>query len=654
MPNLDFRGKSFVHAHHLSVPFRELVIDTKKSQPAEGEKPSLDDNLIIHGDNLHALKALLPVHAGKVDCIFIDPPYNTGSEGWSYNDNVRSPLMREWLKKSANPVEKDDLERHDKWLCMMWPRLQLLKELLADDGSIFVCINDVEQHQLRCLLDEIFGEQNFLATLVWEKGKKGDSKFFSATHEYILVYAKNKEWLVKDGAKWRVEKEGADEVLAQYAKFKKELKGDHPAIREAMMKWYSDLPADAPARAHKHYNWSDDRGLYFAADLAGPDDGRKNRPRHDIFHPITKQVCEKPSTGWRWDPAKTQRALAAVPPLIHFGPTHKTIPNRKTYLKDVTGEAVHTVFYKDGRAATLQVEQIIGEGVFQYPKDTEIVARLIAACSDESAVILDSFAGSGTTCHAVLSLNARDNGTRKFIGVQISEPIAPDSKAGALGFTDVIDLTRDRVAKVVTGYTATTDVAEELFSLNLNWTEFKKANRLLEKIESIEMLEGASYDRTKKELKDGVLRVYGMRSKANKVPGLGGSFTFATLGPEMSLDKLLAGGLPTFEALAKYVFFTATGQTLNEVPKQTTALFGFIGETELYRVHLLYQAEKKWLQSNDAALTEKLVDQMVHANPGKKKLLVFAAAKFMGQRELSRLGVDFCQLPYAIHRILGD
>ncbi len=135
MPTLEFKGKQFIYSHHLSVPFRELKVDAAKSFAAPGQKPSLDDNLIIHGDNLEALKAMLPTHAGKIDCIFIDPPYNTGNEGWCYNDNVRSPLMKEWLKKSANPVDKEDLERHDKWLCMMWPRLWLLNDLLAPWGS---------------------------------------------------------------------------------------------------------------------------------------------------------------------------------------------------------------------------------------------------------------------------------------------------------------------------------------------------------------------------------------------------------------------------------------------------------------------------------------------------------------------------------------
>jgi hypothetical protein len=530
------------------------------------------------------------------------------------------------------------------------------------------------------LLDELLGEQNFLATLVWEKGKKGDSKFFSNTHEYILVYAKNKEWLVKDGIKWRVEKEGADEVLSQYSRYKKDLKNDHPAIREAMMKWYADLPADAPARAHKHYNWSDDRGLYFAADIAGPDDGRKSRPRHDIFHPITKKSCKKPSTGWRWDEAKTKRALAAVPPLIHFGPDETTVPNRKTYLKEVTGEALHTVFYKDGRAATLQVEQILGEGVFQYPKDVEIVARLINACSDESAVILDSFAGSGTTCHSVLSLNESDGGTRRFIAVQLPEPVPADSKAAALGYKEVVDITADRVRKAINGFVATEDVSEELFALNLNWTQFKRAAKILEKIESIELLEGASYDRTKKELKDGVLRIFGVCSKERKVPGLGGSFTYAELGEAMDLTRLLAetpGTLPNFQALARYLFFTATGHTLpagdtpaapkadakgkvkgkakpapESVPMDVPVL---IGETPGWRIYLHYRPDEVWLRSPAAAFTRTQAEAIATESKGTgNRVLVFAAAKFINHRSLRELNVDFAQLPYALHRVQAE
>lgn len=195
MPTLDFKGKQFVYSHHLSVPFRELKVSADKSLPAKGASPSLDDNLIIHGDNLEALKALLPTHAGKVDCIFIDPPYNTGNEGWCYNDNVRSPLMQEWLKKSANPVDKEDLERHDKWLCMMWPRLQLLKELLSETGSIWITLDDNEVQRCKILMDELFGEENFITSCIWHKNyaPKSTARHFSEDHDYILVYAKDSE-----------------------------------------------------------------------------------------------------------------------------------------------------------------------------------------------------------------------------------------------------------------------------------------------------------------------------------------------------------------------------------------------------------------------------------------------------------------------------
>lgn len=163
MPELQFRGKEFVYNHHLTVPFRPLEMHADKGVGA----PVLDGNLIIHGDNLHALKALLPMYAGKVDCIFIDPPYNTGNEGWAYNDNVNSPMIREWL--SANPIGVEDGLRHDKWACMMWPRLKLLRELLAETGSFWVTLDDNEVDHGRIILDEIFGSDNFIATCIWHK-----------------------------------------------------------------------------------------------------------------------------------------------------------------------------------------------------------------------------------------------------------------------------------------------------------------------------------------------------------------------------------------------------------------------------------------------------------------------------------------------------
>lgn len=191
MPTLDFKGKPFVYSHHLSVPFRELLVDADKSVPPAGEAPGLDGNLIIHGDNLEALKALLPRYAGKVDVIYIDPPYNTGNEGWAYNDNVNAPQLKAWLGKT---VDADDMERHDKWLCMMWPRLQLLRELLSPSGVIFISIDDLEQGLLRTIAEEIFGPENFVANLVWQKkySPANDAKWFSDDHDFIVCFAKEK------------------------------------------------------------------------------------------------------------------------------------------------------------------------------------------------------------------------------------------------------------------------------------------------------------------------------------------------------------------------------------------------------------------------------------------------------------------------------
>ena len=192
MPSLQFKGRVFVENHHLAVPFHELLPVRSKGL---SKKASLHDNLIVEGDNLAALKALLPTYHGKVKCIYIDPPYNTGNERWAYNDNVNSPLMQDWL---GRVVDREDLTRHDKWCCMMLPRLKLLRELLRDDGVIFVSIDDNEIHRLRCLMDEVFGEDNFVATVIWQKifSPKNTARQFSQDHDFLLVYARRTQtWI---------------------------------------------------------------------------------------------------------------------------------------------------------------------------------------------------------------------------------------------------------------------------------------------------------------------------------------------------------------------------------------------------------------------------------------------------------------------------
>lgn len=611
MPTLDFKGKSFVYAHHLSVPFRELIVDAKKSLPLKGEKPSLDDNLIIHGDNLHALKALMPVYAGKVDCIFIDPPYNTGNEGWCYNDNVRSPLMREWLKKSANPVEKEDLERHDKWLCMMWPRVCLLRDLLADDGVIFVTLDDNEQHQMRSMMDEIFvREESFYAQIAWQKkyATANDALGFSPMFDHILVYRKS-------------------------AQFSRNL-------------------MERTAENDSNYRMEDEKGV-FRSDNYTCNKTAAERPNlyYPITHPLTgEEIWPKKTAVWRY--SKERHAFNVENGFVWWGKDGKgKVPSYKRYkhlLKGGGGTVPSTWWPHEFAGHTDEAKKELRDILSDLPdalqsitpKPVRLLQRILEIATDENSLVLDSFAGSGTTAQAVLALNKKDGGNRKFILVETEN------------YAD--KLTAERIRRVIQGYKFNGTQREELWREPLNFTSLKNADKLLEKADSFELLDGKRFDRIAKTLENGALVVTGEKKIAEKVEGLGGSFTYATLGPEMTLDKLLSDGLPAFESLAKYVFFTATGRTLSDVPKQKANMLGFIGETDVYRVQLHYQPDKNWLQSNDAALTEKLVDEMVAANKTKKKLLVFAAAKFMSQRELSRQGLDFCQLPYAIHRILGD
>ena len=223
MPTLNFNGKQFIRGHHLTVPIKTLEIDDEKSFTGASD-PSLDDNLIIHGDNLEGLKALLPRYANRIKCIYIDPPYNTGNIGWEYNDNVNSPQLQAWLNKNVNA---DDLERHDKWLCMMWPRLHLLHDLLSDDGVIFISIDDNEVHNLLLLLNEIFDESNFIACLPTVMNLKGnnDEFGFAGTHEYTLCWAKDKK-LTKIG-EFEVDEEAIQDswIEDEYGYYKKGASG---------------------------------------------------------------------------------------------------------------------------------------------------------------------------------------------------------------------------------------------------------------------------------------------------------------------------------------------------------------------------------------------------------------------------------------------
>jgi len=621
MPTLDFKGKQFVYSHHLSVPFRELKVDADKSLPLKGESPSLDDNLIIHGDNLEALKALLPTHAGKIDCIFIDPPYNTGNEGWCYNDNVRSPLMQEWLKKSANSVDKEDLERHDKWLCMMWPRLMLLKELLSQDGSIWLTLDDNEVNSAKLLMDEIFSEDKFVGLFVVVNNLKGrnDKEHIAITHEYILVYS-------------------GDEFISKGLNFTEE------QLQEFDLK-------------------DEDDSAYSLRDLRkrGSEDRREDRPK--MFYPIywdktqniltlekksKDQVQILPIRGdgtdgrWRWGRSRVSQNLKHLE--AKESKKGRFDISYRVYLDSTDGKKSKSFWqgteFATDLGTTLLKNIFGGENPLGHaPKTLAHVQRCIELSIGLEGIVLDSFAGSGTTAHAVLDANRKDGGNRRFILVECEN------------YADT--LTAERVRRVINGYPFKGNQKEKLLSKKITWSVFeKKQAKLLEEITALEAKHCSSFDKIKKELKDGVLTVTGERKVEKLAPGIGGSFTYCNLGEPIQIESLLTGeGMPAFEALARYVFYTATGQSLETVAKASTD--GFIGETDLFRIHLFYRPEGEWLRSNEAALNSDKVEAIVKGNKTKKRTIVFAVAKFMSQKDLTEKRIEFCQLPYAIHRIMG-
>ncbi|HBV1837724.1 TPA: site-specific DNA-methyltransferase [Klebsiella pneumoniae] len=603
MPTLDFKGKQFVYSHHLSVPFRELKVETDKSLPLEGNSPSLDDNLIIHGDNLEALKALLPTHAGKVDCIFIDPPYNTGNEGWSYNDNVRSPLMQEWLKKSANPVDKDDLERHDKWLCMMWPRVQLLKELLNESGCMWISLDDHEAHRFKVLMDEIFGEDNFVTSIAWQKmyTVKNSAQYFSEMHDHIFVYAKNKSL-------WKRNLLGDDGLAETYTNPDNDPRGP----------WTTNA-----AHARNYYSL----GEY---QITSPH-GRTHTPPKGTYWRISQESFDKLDNDGR----------------IWWGQKGDSIPRIKKFLAEKKEGKVPSTLWSyqeagsNGSAKSLIREifsDLDGE-LFMTPKPVELISRILELSTGKDSIILDSFAGSGTTAHAVLDANNKDQGKRRFILIECED------------YADT--LTAERIRRVINGYPFTGNQKQELLSEKITWSIFEKKHaELMEKVAKIESEHSKEFDKIKKELKDGMLTVIGERKIDEFSPGIGGSFTYCSLGEPIQIESLLTGEkMPSFDALARYVFYTATGQSLEAVAKASAD--GFIGETDLFRIHLFYRPESEWLRSNEAALNADKVEAITRNNTTKKRTIVFAVAKFMSQKDLTEKRIEFCQLPYAIHRIMG-
>lgn len=423
----------------------------KTFRPAREESVNFDEteNLYIEGDNLEVLKLLQETYLGKVDVIYIDPPYNTGND-FVYNDDFKESV-EEYLENSGQYDEEGnrlEVNRetngryHTDWLNMIYPRLKLSRDLLTDDGVIFISIDDNEQDNLKKICDEIFGEENFISNLVWSAGRKNDSKYISNSHEYILVYVKSESYLKENKIIWREQKDGLSKIFSKSEELYKKFGENEGTVK--FKQWFKDLPNDDPSKVHKHYSNLDERGPYFKDNISWPGGGG---PVYDVLHPKTGKNVKKPSRGWIY---KKDRLLELIEDnRVSFGDDENSVPTLKRYLSDTPYQVMVSSFYSDNRSSMKRLRSLFkGVKVFDFPKDENIISKLISIIPMlEGSIILDFFSGSATTAHAVMKLNAEDGGNRKYIMVQLPEATNEKSEAYKAGYKTIAEIGKERIRR---------------------------------------------------------------------------------------------------------------------------------------------------------------------------------------------------------------
>lgn len=418
MPTLEWIGKDKVVNHHLDVPYRVLERQYSFDENGQHIEDNGSDNMIIHSDNLEALKSLLPQYEGRVKCIYIDPPYNTGNEGWVYNDNVNDPRIRKWLGDVVGK-EGEDLSRHDKWLCMMYPRLKLLQKLLSRDGVIFISIDANEKFYLKCLCDEIFGSRNFIADIAVINNLKGrsDDKYIATAHESLLIY-QNGEFITNG--------------------------------------------VEMPEEYDGEYKLTDENGRYRLQGLRKRGAGARREDRPNMWYPF--YFCEETQTlsldhsfdaveiyphlsdgsdgRWRWGIETARQRINELTVQLVKGRNEYDVFQKDYLPNDGTKRVKPKSFWSgtefSAETGTLEVKAILGKGVFDTPKPVGIIDYCLQQATSRNSIVLDSFAGSATTAHAVLNMNKADGGNRKFILIEMMD------------YADSI--TAERVKRVIRGY----------------------------------------------------------------------------------------------------------------------------------------------------------------------------------------------------------
>ena len=599
---LEWMGKQKVVNHHNDVPFhvlerkwdygRDGLRAVRDGDGRDGARPSR--NMIIHGDNLVALKSLLPRYEGRVKCIYIDPPYNTGNEGWVYNDNVNDPQIKKWLNKVVGK-EGEDFSRHDKWLCMMYPRLKLLQKLLSPDGAVFISIDDNELYNLKLVCDEIFGHNCFVGDISWQRtySTRNDAKGIVSEVEHILVYSKTPGWQPKK--------------LPRTAEMDKKYKNPDNDVAP----WTSDNPYAADAATHQ--------GMVYA--IQHPFTGELLYPSARAHWRYGQEEMLKHMNGWcpyelrEIDDAEKRAAICGVKaeevrkgvkaimlkksleeskksaeavlkrgqwPKFYFTKNGKGGIRRKTYLENVGGVPPTNLWeYKDvGHTdeAKKELKAIFGGDVpFDTPKPTRLIERILQIAADKDSIVLDSFAGSGTTAHAVINANAKDGGSRRFVLIEMCD------------YADGV--TAERVKRVVGGPRS---VAAD--AVGTDATE--------------------------------------------RVPPEG--FSFYELGPQLMIDGVLNEDVPT-EKIREYVWYTETcgGAGRAALPSDAANDKYLLGEAFGVAYYFCYEKEKS--MTLNRALLKKIKTKA-------ESYVVYADACTLSPEELEKMHITFKKIPRDVTR----
>ncbi|MCW2382114.1 adenine-specific DNA-methyltransferase [Sphingobium sp. B2D3B] len=454
--------------------------------PDVGESVNFDtaQHVFIEGENLEVLKLLYKSYFGRVKLIYIDPPYNTGND-FIYHDNFSDPLSA-YLIQTGQMTEQGDMTTsapekagrfHSNWLSMMYPRLSMARQMLKEEGVILISINDAEAANLRLLCDDVFGAENFIAQMVWEKGRKNDAKLLSVGHEYVFVYARSLLALKEAKTVWREEKPGAREIWDEYVRLR-DAHGDgeraDKLIEQELQAWFSELPKSHPSKKWSRYKRVDANGPWRDRDISWPGGGG---PDYDVIHPVTGKPCAVPEAGWRFaDPATMQERIRLG--LVVFREDHTEPPFQKYHIKPVSYELLDdadaeiddeaddasdelatqnrgTVFYKQSQVSVKYLRDLMGAKVFDNPKDHDELARLFRymAVNGEQPIIIDFFAGSGSSGEAVIRLAANGMAGARYIGVQLPEAVNPKERTGkaalAKGWETITQVTRERLRRVL-------------------------------------------------------------------------------------------------------------------------------------------------------------------------------------------------------------